>query len=322
MMAAAGMAGDSGIPLTVIGGFLGAGKTTLLNRLLRQSTRRYTVLVNDFGAVNIDAALVASHDGSTINLANGCVCCTMADGLSEALLRVLEAPVGPEHIVIEASGVGDPWQIAGIALAEPDLRLAAVIVLADAEQLSMQLADRYIGDTVRRQIMRADILVLNKVDLVEARQLDVARSLLRDLRPALRIVETAQAAMPADLLDADLPSRADLQLPAVQDHGIRRWLYRNRRVFARRALEALLDDLPPSLLRLKGWCRIAGAPQPLLLQMSGARWTLSSAVAPPALLTDETLLVALGTAALPDDARLTALFDAACAANAIDVAVA
>src|SRR3546814_7850664 len=134
----------------------------LLNRLLRQSGRRYIVLVNDFGAVNIDAARIASHDGSTINLANGCVCCTMADGLAEALLRVLDAPVRPEHIVIEASGVGDPWQIAGIALAEPDLQLAAVVVLADAEQLPAQLADPYIGDTVRRQIMRADILLLNK----------------------------------------------------------------------------------------------------------------------------------------------------------------
>src|SRR3546814_11559184 len=77
-------------------------------------------------------------------------------------LCVLDAPVRPGHIVIEASGVGDPWQIAGIALAEPDLQLAAVVVLADAEQLPAQLADPYIGDTVRRQIMRADILLLNK----------------------------------------------------------------------------------------------------------------------------------------------------------------
>src|SRR3546814_17999490 len=125
-MAAAGMTGDGRIPLTVIGGFLGAGKTTLLNRLLRQSGRRYIVLVNDFGAVNIDAALIASHDGSTINLANGCVCCPMADGLAEALLRVLDAQVRPEHIVIDASGVGGPWQLAGHALAAPGWHRAAV----------------------------------------------------------------------------------------------------------------------------------------------------------------------------------------------------
>ena len=316
------MAGDDRIPLTVIGGFLGAGKTTFLNHLLRQSLRRYTVLVNDFGAVNIDAALVTSHDGSTINLANGCVCCTMADGLSEALLRVLDAPVRPEHIVIEASGVGDPWQIAGIALAEPDLQLAAVIVLADVEQLPAQLADPYIGDTVRRQIMRADILLLNKADLVDAGRIAEARHLLQGLRPALRVVETAQAALPIELLDVAPPVREDAPLPAVHDHGIRRWLYRGGRPFDRAALEALLDDLPPSLLRLKGWCRIAGAARPLLLQMTGARWTLSGSTAPPALLAGETLLVGLGTAALPDDLRLAAMFDAVCVNDAAGSAVA
>src|SRR3546814_12063556 len=92
----------------------------LLNRLLRQSGRRYIVLVNDFGAVNIDAALIASHDGSTINLANGCVCCTMADGLAEALLRGLDAPVRPEHIAIgRSAGRERGWQyveISGVAV--------------------------------------------------------------------------------------------------------------------------------------------------------------------------------------------------------------
>src|SRR3546814_21068607 len=119
-MAAAGMTGDGRIPLTVIGGFLGAGKTTLLNRLLRQSGRRYIVLVNDFGAVNIDAALLASHARSPINLANGCVCCTMADGLADALVGVLDAPGRPAHIVLQESGVLDPWPNACHTPAAPD----------------------------------------------------------------------------------------------------------------------------------------------------------------------------------------------------------
>lgn len=318
-----GMTTSDSIPLTVIGGFLGAGKTTFLNQLLRQSTRRYTVLVNDFGAVNIDAALVTSHDGSTINLANGCVCCTMADGLAETLLRVLDAPVRPEHIVIEASGVGDPWQIAEVALTEPDLHLAAVIVLADAEQFPLQIDDPYIGDTVRRQIMRADLLLLNKTDLVDTRHLALIRERLLGLRPALRIIETVRAILPAEVLDADLPvKRAGTDLPPVHDHAIRRWLYRSRRPFDHAALQALLDALPPSLLRLKGWCCIAGETTPRLLQMTGARWTLSSDMPPPALVRAETLLVGLGSAALPDDGRLAALFDAACAPDADNQAVA
>ena len=301
------------IPLTVIGGFLGAGKTTFLNHLLRQQHCRYAVLVNDFGAVNVDAALIASHDGNTINLNNGCICCTMADGLGEAILRVLAAPQRPEHIVIEASGVGDPWQIAEVAMLEPDLELAAVLVLADAEQLPTQLADPYIGDTVRRQIRRADLLLLNKIDLVEAAKLQALHGMLAQMQPGLRIVETRNAQPPAMLLRFDHDVTPE-KLPPIDDagHGIRRWLYRRPVCFRRADLERLLDSLPTSLLRLKGWCRIENEPRPYLVQMTGRRWSLTPAEgAALALLGADSLLVGLGNAMLPEDAALAALFDAA-----------
>jgi len=301
---------DSRIPLTVIGGFLGAGKTTFLNHLLRQADCRYTVLVNDFGAINIDAGLIESHNGNTINLANGCVCCTMSGGLSETIAQIIDAPVRPEHIVIEASGVGDPWQIAEVALLEPDLDLAGVIVLADAERLTAQLADSYIGDTVSRQILRCDLLLLNKTDLTDADSLQVLRRQLMQLKPDLRIVETQQAQAPRALLTLTHDPQAEIALPAVTEHGIRRWLYRRRASFDRAGLEALLDRLPPSVLRLKGWCRMAGAAQPILLQSTGSRWSLSPTDSPAAiLLQDEILLVGLGTAEMPDDSAMAALFD-------------
>ncbi len=303
------------IPFTVIGGFLGAGKTTFLNHLLRQDRQRYTVMVNDFGAVNIDAALIESHDGGTINLKNGCVCCSLADGLSDALLRVLNAPVAPEHIVIEASGVGDPWQIAEVALIEPDLSLAAVIVLVDAEQLAAQLADGYIGDTVRRQISRADLLLLNKMDLVGEAQAAHCQSLLRQLAPQGRILPTIQAQPPIALLhfERDTPpdAVAAAALPPIDGHGIQRWLYRRPAALQRAELERLLQQMPPALLRLKGWCRFAGDDQSYLLQLSGPRWSLSpSPGLPTALLGMETLLVGLGTPELPEAAALDAAFDA------------
>src|ERR1700742_142139 len=105
-------------PLTVIGGFLGAGKTTLLTHLLKPGRSRTAVLVNDFGAVNIDAGLIARHDGATMTLTNGCVCCSIGGGFFETLGSILDAPTAFDHIVIEASGVGDPWRIAEIALVE------------------------------------------------------------------------------------------------------------------------------------------------------------------------------------------------------------
>lgn len=301
------------IPFTVIGGFLGTGKTTLLNRLLRQDRRRLAVLVNDFGAVDIDADLVASHDGETISLYNGCICCSLATGFSDALVRLLDSPVPPEHIVVEASGVGDPWSIAEIALLEPDLRLAAAIVLADAEQTAAHLADPALADTVRRQFRRADLVLLNKTDLVDAAGLARARDAIRAVRPDARLIETKNAALPLALLDFDHAATEIVAPPHDDDHdddhGIRNWLFRAAGSLDRRRFEAMLAALPPSLVRLKGWCRFAGEDGAHLLQMTGARWTLSptaKAAAPP----DDNVIVVLGTPAMPDAADLAARFDA------------
>ena len=157
------------IPFTVIGGFLGAGKTTLLRRWLQQSAgRRIAVLVNDFGAINIDAALVAQTGAETIGLSNGCVCCSIGDDLSLALLRVLDSQPPFDAVVVEASGVSDPWRIAQYALADPRLSLQAVIVLVDAAALAHQAADPLLADTLARQLVHADLVLLNKADLAAA----------------------------------------------------------------------------------------------------------------------------------------------------------
>ncbi|MDE0254627.1 MAG: hypothetical protein OYG32_07510, partial [Rhodospirillaceae bacterium] len=121
------------IPVTVIGGYLGAGKTTCLNHLLAADHGlRLAVLVNDFGAVNIDAGLIAEHGGDTIALTNGCVCCAIADDLGAALQAQTERQPPPDWIVVEASGVADPARVMRLAGNWPGCRPAGTAVLADA----------------------------------------------------------------------------------------------------------------------------------------------------------------------------------------------
>ena len=130
------------LPLSVIGGYLGAGKTTLINQLLTgDHGRRLAVLVNDFGAINIDAALLQSASEDTIALTNGCVCCTMSGDLFYAIGDMLDRQPRPEHILVEASGIADPAKIAAVALAEPDLSYAGIVTVVDGQTAGDLLAD-------------------------------------------------------------------------------------------------------------------------------------------------------------------------------------
>jgi G3E family GTPase len=242
------------IPFTVIGGFLGAGKTTLLNRLLTGATgRRFAVLVNDFGALDIDSRLVAAHGGDTVSLANGCLCCSIGDSLVETMLRLLERPERFDHVVVEASGVADPGRIADIAVLEPQLTRDGVIVVVDAAEVRARAADRRVGDTVLRQIGAADLLVLNKVDLAE--DLPSLRGWLSALAPA-PLLEARHADVPIDLLFG-LDRRGAIGGEA--DIAFRSWSYEWRAPVERADLMAMLRGAK-DVFRAKGIVRFVDAP--------------------------------------------------------------
>ena len=305
------------IPVTVIGGFLGAGKTTFLNRLLATATARYAVLVNDFGEINVDATLVRRHDGTTLSLTNGCVCCSIGSGFLETLGHLMDSGETFERIVIEASGVGDPWRIAEIALVEPELRLDGVIVIADATRVTELVQDPRVGDTVRNQFGKCDVVLLSKSDLVTAPDLRMARQAIQAVRPDARTEILLPDTEPHSFVAAGGERsrfRAEcVEAPLDHEEDFKRWIYRRNGAFDRSRLDAAIDALPPELLRLKGTCRVEGEAGLVLLQMVSGGWSLSASDDGSEADAAAIALVGIGTADLPSETDLAAILDGALA---------
>ena len=270
-------------PFTVIGGYLGAGKTTLLNNLLTRSHGlRAAVLINDFGDVNVDASLIAAHDGDTISLANGCMCCSLSGGFASAIATILARAEHLDAIIVEASGVAEPGKIAQYGQMF-GLPLDGVLVVVDAEQIRAQALNKYVGDTVLRQLGQADLMLLNKTDL--APDLAAVRSWLQEHGGRAPVFETIRCDVPLAILvgrNAGLPVRAPATRFEASDpaHDLvyRTWTLSRAAPIARATIERWASRVGGRIFRAKGFVRLAEAPaRRHLLQLVGRRWTLEDA---------------------------------------------
>ncbi|THD68698.1 MAG: GTP-binding protein [Bradyrhizobium sp.] len=189
------------IPVTLIGGYLGAGKTTLINSLLRNADgRRLAVLVNEFGSLPIDADLIVAREDNLISISGGCICCSFGSDLVAALIDIRARGQRIDHLLIETSGVALPGSIVQSIALLPGLAIDGVIVLADAETVEERAGDRYMSDTVRGQLAGADIIVLNKIDLVPPERVAAISRWLAEIVPGARVSPAQNADIPSEII--------------------------------------------------------------------------------------------------------------------------
>ncbi len=195
---------DQPIPVTVLTGYLGSGKTTLLNRILTEDHgKRYAVIVNEFGEIGIDNDLIVESDEEIYEMNNGCVCCTVRGDLIRVVEGLVRRPGRFDAIIVETTGLADPAPVAQTFFMDDDVRartrLDAVVAMVDARHLPLRLKD---SREAEDQIAFADIVVVNKTDLVDADELARIERTVRAINPTARMIRAERARLPiGDVLD-------------------------------------------------------------------------------------------------------------------------
>jgi G3E family GTPase len=272
------------VPVLLVAGFRGAGKTTVVNHMLADAGgRRIAAVVNDFGAINIDAELVAGASDGVVSLANGCICCSLEGDLLRTLASLLRRRPRPEAIVIETSGVADPNDIVR-NLMDPviwrEAPLETVLTVVDGS------AAAALDDALwRAQVRAADVIGLSKLDLVDSGAAERVRRALRAINPRAVIVEAEGGHLPMELLfpaDPDAPPvrRGTVpRRPVADRYESTTWT--SDRLISLPRLQAAIGVLAPRLARAKGLFETVEQPgRQLVLQLAGGRATVAPAGSP------------------------------------------
>jgi G3E family GTPase len=238
------------LPVTVVGGYLGSGKTTWINhRLRRTDAVRYAVMVNDFGALNVDAALVAERSARTIELTNGCVCCSISGDMAAAAEALAEQSHRLDWVLLEASGVADLSRLKQQVEHWPGFRFHDALTLADATRIRELATDKFVGAHVRTQLREAEQVRLTHLDRIAAASLESVEHWLATLRGRDAAERTPPPRFSSDSIPGD-------------------------RFADRAALAAWLDAQAAGMQRIKGFVSFCDGP-PHLLQWVRGEWALT-----------------------------------------------
>jgi G3E family GTPase len=191
---------EAKIPVTVLTGYLGAGKTTLLNRILSENHgRKFAVVINEFGELGVDNDLVIDAEEEIFEMNNGCICCTVRGDLIRILSALMRRKGKFDGIIVETTGLANPAPVAQTFFVDDDVKRAttldAIVTVIDAKHIAARLAD---SEEARAQVAFADVLLLNKTDLVSAEELDAAEARIRAINPTARVIRTERSAAPLE----------------------------------------------------------------------------------------------------------------------------
>ncbi len=272
-------------PITLVTGPLGSGKTTLLRHILATQPAKIAIVMNEFGEMAIDTKVIQGKNVRIAELGGGCVCCSLIGEFEAAVNEIIEK-VAPEMIVVETTGLAEPEALVfNIQEALPQCRLDGVISVIDADML---VRFPELGHTTRLQIEGADILLLNKIDLVEPTQIEPLETKLHEVNRTATIVRTKRCRIDPELLFGIPQQREKKVVRPEHQHQLEfeSFTFNSDKIFSRDCFERFVDSLPASVLRAKGFVGFADGTQ--LFNFVAGRWDLEPFE------TDRTELVFIG----------------------------